>query len=87
MIYRQVDVLVDNGWLADWTERWMSGWVGDGQVIEICIRNNLGELRGSWTGVWHTGVSFPLWESVQHPPGRGTEGKSGQGAQECNLSP
>lgn len=73
--------------MAGWLKGQMSEWVGDGQVIEIRIRNNLGDLRGSWTGAWQTGVSFPLWESAQHPPGRGTEGKSGQGAQEHNLSP
>jgi hypothetical protein len=55
------------GWLADWPDGWMSEWVGDGQVIETHIRYNLGDLRGSWRGVWQTGVLLPLRGSAQHP--------------------
>lgn len=69
------------GWLPAWTDRWTNEWVGGRQVNETRIRNNLGDLRGSCKGVWQVGISFPLWGSAQHSPGRGTEERFGKGTQ------
>lgn len=33
--------MMESSWLAEW----MSEWLDDGQVIEICIKNNVGDLR------------------------------------------
>lgn len=37
--------MMDCSWLAGW----MSEWLEDGQVIETCIKNNVGDLRESCT--------------------------------------
>lgn len=81
----QASVLVDNGWLAGWLtgqmDGWMSEWVGDGQVTKTHIRNNLGDLWGSWIGAWQTSISSPLWGSVQHPPVKELRDRLVNGAQ------